>query len=63
MTREQLALAHHRFYCHASDPDCTEVDDADYDFADFALDQAGEVPAALPKFILSEHLVVPMEES
>lgn len=43
MTREQLALAHHRFYCHASDPDCTEVDDADYDFADFALDQDREV--------------------
>lgn len=39
--REQLALAHHRFYCHTSDPYCSEVDDADYDFADFALELIG----------------------
>lgn len=38
MTREQLALAHHRFYCHAHDPQCSEVADGDYDFADFALE-------------------------
>jgi len=37
MTRDELALAHHRFYCHAADPQCTEVDEADYDFADFVL--------------------------
>lgn len=43
MTREQLALAHHRFYCdHGASEDCTDVDDSDYDFADFALSQARE---------------------
>lgn len=41
LTRDDLALAHHRFYCHAGDPECSEVDDADFDFADFALDMIG----------------------
>lgn len=43
MTREQLALAHHRWHCtHEIDPEPCEADDSDYDFADFALEQARE---------------------
>lgn len=43
ITREQLALAHHRFYCvFGEGPDCNDVDESDYDFADFALSQARE---------------------
>ena len=43
MTREQLASAHHRWHCGAADPDICAPDDSDYDFADFTLEQIGEV--------------------
>lgn len=43
ITREQLALAHHRWHCaHEVDPEPCEADDQDRDFADFALSQARE---------------------
>lgn len=38
MTREQLALAHHRWHCTAPVDDLCAADDSDYDFADFALE-------------------------
>lgn len=38
MTRGELALAHHRFYCVFGEKDCTEIDESDWDFADFALE-------------------------
>ena len=41
ITREQLALAHHVWHCTAPDPELCAADDADYDFADFALEQDG----------------------
>jgi len=45
LTRDGVALAHHRYYCHGADPcntvtrdasrlTCTEVDEYDYDYAD-----------------------------
>lgn len=34
-TREALALAYHRYHCHADNPHtCTAVDQDDYDYAD-----------------------------
>ena len=39
MTRDQLALAHHRWHCtHEQDPGVCVADQQDYDFADFALE-------------------------
>lgn len=40
-TKEALALAHHRFYCHAGDPLCQDVDGTDRDFADLAMELLG----------------------
>lgn len=35
LTRESVALAHHRYYCHDRlRLTCTAVDDYDYDYAD-----------------------------
>lgn len=38
MTRELLALAHHRFYCVGPADEPCAADQTDYDFADFALE-------------------------
>lgn len=40
VTRDVLALAHHRFYCVAPQP-CEDVDDTDRAFADFAMQLLG----------------------
>jgi hypothetical protein len=42
LSRDDLALAHHRWHC-TDNPDLCAADDADFDFADFVIEFGGEL--------------------
>lgn len=45
LARGAVARAHHRYYCLEVGHTCTEIEEADYDFAD----ELAEILALLPK--------------